>query len=373
MKIGIDARSMLGTRTGIGRYLETLLPKLAEIDRENEYLLYFDRPPDRDVIPGANFHTRVIRLPAGNNYFTWLQLRLPGALKKEKVDLFHFTFYTMPFRRLSCRAVVTMADISYETHPEWYSLKSRIAMRPFSRLAARRSDLIITTSEFSRREIADTYRVPEEKIRVTYLSPYQSFERYRNENRHTMKKRFRLGDRYILYVGSLHTRRNTARLLEAFAKVRNRGIDTQLVFVGKKEHPFENFEEDVSALGLGGSVRFLDFVEEKDLVGLYYGADIFIYPSLYEGFGLPVLEAMYCGIPVITSKTTSLPEVAGEGALLIDPLSVDAMAGAMDTLSRDRTLRARLIEKGKKRAALFTGEKLARETLDAYQTAAGGG
>jgi len=371
MKIGIDARSMLGERTGIGRYLETLLPRLAEIDCENEYILYFDRSlsKEEDPVPGPNFRTKVLDVPVANNYFTWLHFRLPYALAREKVDLFHFPFYTMPFRRPTYSAVVTMADISYQTHPEWYSLKSRIAMRPFSRLAARRADRIITTSQFSREEIAKHYGVPENRIRVIYLSPYKSFSLDRISGQGSIKKQYGLDEKYILYVGSIHTRRNTSRLLAAFSRLKKMGIGRQLVLVGRKEYPFQDLEKEIAAFNLQADVKWLNFVPEEDLVALYYGADMFVYPSLYEGFGLPVLEAMYCGVPVITSNVSALPEVAGDGALLIDPYSVDALTEAMVSLANDAPLRAQLVEKGKRQALRFSGKKMAEQTLATYMEA----
>jgi glycosyltransferase involved in cell wall biosynthesis len=374
MNIGIDVRSMFGTPTGVGRYVSNLLRHLSHLNPEQHYWLYTDCQVDAPIIPQANFHQKSLRLPFAQNYFTWNHFRLPPELLLHPVDLFHFPFYTIPIIR-NYKSIVTIHDITYEVHPEWYSWKGLVAMRPFSRYAARHADKILTDSNYSKQDLMKYYNVPEEKIVVTYLGVEEWFRPIDDQTAlDTTRAKYRItSPQMILYVGSIHTRRNIIQLLQAFQKVQQTIADVQLVLVGKQEYPYMDLQVLIHELGPTSQVILAGYLHIYDphLLALYNLADLFIYPSSYEGFGLPPIEAMACGTPVITSNNTSLPEVTGDAAILIDPLNIDEMAEAMIQVLMNQQMRQEMIAKGINQAQKFSWEQVAKETLAVYQEVLG--
>lgn len=372
MKIGIDARSMFGTPTGVGRYLANLVRQLQRIDQENTYWLYTDRHAPAAPQFSANFYHKQLTLPALNNYFTWNHLRLPPELWLHPVDLFHFPFYTMPVFR-NYRSIVTIHDITYEIHPEWYSWKGLVAMRFFSKYAARHADRILTDSQCTKRDLVTHYQIPEAKIHVIACGVEERFQPLADrEILSRIKATYQItASQVVLYVGSIHTRRNVTTLIRAFQRVCQHVPDVQLVLVGKLEYPYLDLPALMKELGVTRQVLWPGYVRDEDLPGLYNLADAFIYPSSYEGFGLPVLEAMACGTPVITANTSSLPEVVGDAAILIDPVNLGDMTDAMTQLLNNADLRQDFSARGIARARQFSWERTARETLHVYQEVGG--
>ncbi|TET43910.1 glycosyltransferase family 1 protein [candidate division TA06 bacterium] len=371
MIIGIDARSLIGKRAGVGRYLHNLLENLSGIDEENQYILYLHEEAGW-VAGRPNFSEKKINLPFLENYFTWLHLRLPPELLTHRVDVFHFPFYTMPLV-VNHRSVVTIHDITFGLHPEWFSLKGKIAQIPFCRFAARHADRIIACSKTTKNDILRMYRVSEEKIEVIYeaadpmfrvMSKRDALERARSE--------CGIKDRFFLYVGVIHLRRNVERLLKAFKLFSAKSPDYQLVLIGKVEWPYLDVKKLIEELGLDGRVIHLGYVEDSMLPLIYNSAECFVYPSLYEGFGLPVLEAMACGTPVITSDNSSLSELFADAVFLIDPYSVEQMGQAMSLLVEDTGLRDELISKGLEKVKEFSWRKTAEKTLQVYKEVAEG-
>lgn len=369
MKIGIDARSMFGTPTGVGRYLSNLLTALSRLDFENTYWLYTDRQVEKPIIAQANFFQKALTLPVAQNYFTWNHLRLPPELILRPVDVFHFPFYTMPVFR-NYKSIVTIHDITYEVHPEWYSWKGLVAMRLFSRYAAQHADTILTDSHSTKADIVRHYRVPEKTVEVISLGVEEQFRKINKEQPlQQIKARYQIRAMpIILYIGSIHTRRNVEELIRAFQIIARKHRESQLVIVGKREYPYLDVQTLIHELGLAQQVLLPGYVPDDDLPGLYNLADLFIYPSSYEGFGLPPLEAMACGTPVITSNNTSLPEVTGDAAILLDdPRNVNEIADAIEQVLRDEGLRQKMITCGLVRARQFSWEQTARKTLAVYR------
>jgi glycosyltransferase involved in cell wall biosynthesis len=368
MKIGIDARSILGTPTGVGRYLSNLLDQFRSLDTRNTYILYIDRPCATPLIDQENFQQKTLTLPVAQNYFTWNHFRLPPEIWRHPVDLFHFPFYTMPVIR-TYRSIVSIHDITYEVHPEWYSWKGRLAMRAFSKFAARQADIILTCSLNTKHDLMEHYGISEKKIIVTYYGVEARFRPLDDQvTLANLRKRYSITARQVvLYVGSIHTRRNVEQLIRAFQSVSHNTSNVQLLIVGKREYPYLDIETLIDELDLGDLVLLPGYVRDDDLPGLYNLADVCIYPSSYEGFGFPVLEAMACGTPVITSNTSSLPEVSGDAALLIDPLNIAEMADALSQLLHNSDLRRQCIERGLERARFFSWEHTARQTLEVYR------
>lgn len=371
MKIGIDVRSMYGTPAGVGRITYNILTAMAQLEQPHEYWLYTDCPVKVPIIQHPYFHHKTLTLPFMQNYFTWNHFRLPPELLRHPVDLFHFPFYTIPLIR-NYKSVVTIHDITYEIHPEWFSRKSLIATRFFSRYAATHADKVLTDSYYSKQDLITYYRIPAHKIVVAYPAVEQTFRKIDDDDllEHT-KSRFGItASQVVLYVGSIHTRRNIEQLIRAFHTVSQKLSDVQLVLVGKNEYPYLDVPGLVRELGLQQKVIPAGYVHFQDgaLLALYNLADLFIYPSSYEGFGIPPLEALACETPVITVNKTSLPEVVGDAALFVDPLNIEEEAEAMRQVLTNDTLRREMIVKGLAQARKFSWKKTAQEILQVYQS-----
>lgn len=370
MKIGIDVRSMFGTPAGVGRITYNLLTHMSKLDQENEYWLYADCEVDPPIIQQPNFHQKSLTLPFAQNYFTWNHFRLPPELLRHPVDLFHFPFYTIPLIR-NYKSVVTIHDITYEIHPEWFSRKGLIATRYFSKYAAKHADKVFTDSYYSKQDLITYYGVPENKVVVAYPAVEEWFKRVDDSDLfERTKARFQItAAQVILYVGSIHTRRNIEQLIRAFHRLCQNMSDVQLVLVGRNEYPYLDVPGLINELELHNRVISAGYIHFHDeaLLALYNIADLFMYPSSYEGFGIPPLEALACETPVITVNKTSVPEVVGEAAVFVDPLNIEEEADAMYQVLNDEVLQRDMIMKGIAQADKFSWEHTARRTLQTYQ------
>ena len=371
MRIGIDAHSV-GTKLGGNEsYAVNLIEALAQIDSVNHYTIYVTTSEARDRFTDrwSNFkvrstlpHTPLIRIP----------LTLSAELRKRPVDVLHVQFTAPPF--CPCPVVVSIHDLSFEHLPETFKRRSRTQLRLTVRHSARRATRILSLSEHTRRDIIETYRIDAEKVSAIPLAAAEHFGPV-NDNRELQRVRHNYGiaGDYILCVGSIQPRKNLARLVKAYASLRgDSSADTlpKLVLVGKCAWLYDETLRTLDELGVRDSVILTGYVPESDLPALYSSALCFVYPSYFEGFGLPPLEAMKCGAPVIVGNRTSLPEVVGDAGLTVDPFDVDAIAGAIRKLMNDSTLRATLSQKGHERASAFTWRDTARQTLRIYQEVA---
>jgi glycosyltransferase involved in cell wall biosynthesis len=295
---------------------------------------------------------------------------LPLALWRERIDLLHAEMIAPLLT--PARIVVTVYDLSYEHYPAFFATGVAAAFRQFVPRTVRRAAVVLTLSEFSRQEIVRCYDVPPEKVVVTLCAADPMFRPLKDEARlAAVRARYGTGDRFILCVGDLQPRKNLKRLIAAYVRLRQAdAMRPKLVVVGRKVWLYDDIFAAARASGYADELIFTGYVPDEDLVMLYNAADVFVYPSLYEGFGLPPLEAMTCGTPVITSNTSSLPEVVGDAALTVDPVDVEALARAMATVLADTDLRARLSACGRQRAAAFSWEAAARTILRAYHMVA---
>ena len=368
--IGVDGRSLAGRPTGVGRYLANLLRSLAPLEPGLRFRLYVPgKPPD---LPGT-IEPRTLRMPPGplDNVFTWNHLRIPMHLMRDRVDLLHCPFYTMPMF-CPAPAVVTIHDITFDLHPEWYTRRARFSFGRFAAFSARRARHVLTVSECSRRDIIRTYGVRPDRVTAVPLAPAPEFVPVTDPERlAAVGARYDLPGPYILHVGSITPRRNIDRLLDAFAVLRREARDMSLLLAGSIEPPAPPVDVAVRRRGLGDAVRVAGYVDSADLPALYSGATAVACPSLYEGFGLPVLEAMACGAPVLASSTSCFPEVVGDAGMMVDPEDTDAIARGLIGLVSDRDLRGRLRRAGIERASRFTWERTARGTLEVYRRALG--
>lgn len=369
LRIGIDARELEGGRGGVGRYLMNLLREWADMAPENHYALFFmQNMPDDPILKRKCFSRSLLLLPEFlRRNIIWEQIYLPIFLKKERLDLFFSPSYTIPFF-IRDRAIVTIHDISYEVNPKWFPFRESLIRRLFTRLSIKRAEAIITVSEFSKKEIMKIYGVGDQKIKVIYEAPETIFSSIPDENGiETIKKRYDTGERFLLYVGSILNRRPVEILIKAFSRVLKESGELKLVIVGEnRTSPKKDFDGLSESLGISNSVIHLDYVSDTELALLYRAAQIFIYPSLYEGFGLPVLEAMASGTPVIVTNVTSLPEVVGDSGILIDNINENEMAEAIMKFIRDKSLRNVYSQRGKKRAEEFSWHRSARMHLDLF-------
>lgn len=369
MRIGLDARFLAQPGSGVNRYLVNLLHWLPRLAPQHHYFLYWsvaDRVPDASWPP--LFQARPIVGPASLYSFS------PGlrrALRQDQLDVFHATAYTLPWRA-PCPTVLTLHDLTFEVQPAWYGGALGRLFRLYIRHSAARADRVLADSEATRRDILHYYRLPPERVVTIHLGGAEPafVPRDRDAARQAIRALTGIEPPYLLYVGGLHERKNIPRLIEAFGRARQaRAFSHQLLLTGPGSAAQRAALSQLAAShGLAGRVHLLPPVSEADLPTFYAAADAFIYPSLYEGFGLPTLEAMACGTPVITSRSSSLAEVVGTAGVLADPTDTEALAGAIASLLTDVALRTDLAARGLERARHFSWETCARETLAAYDS-----
>ena len=301
----------------------------------------------------------------------WEQARLPMRLRALGVDLLHSTHHTLPLAPMRAARVVTVHDVTFFRIPERYPPVRRAYMRLSTRFAAAVADAVIVPSQAVRDDAVRALRLTPEKVQVVYEAPASRFAPIDRGRALAVLGKHDVETPYILSVGSLEPGKNRARLIRALHALRRDGLRQQLVVIGQ---PAWRFEEDfalVEELGMTDAVRFLGYVADDELPAFYAGATVFAFPSLYEGFGLPVIEAMACGAPVLTSSTGATAEVAGDAALLVNPHSVDQICDGLRRLIADAGLRDDLHSRGIARAAEFSWTRAAEETHEVYDRATG--
>jgi glycosyltransferase involved in cell wall biosynthesis len=352
VRIAIDARKLRDY--GIGTYIRNLLRHLARLDTHNEYVILCREEDCASTAElGENFRPIAERsLP----YSVREQLAVPLDLRREKVDLFHAPHYVLP-PLTPCRSVVTIHDCIHLRFPQY--LPSRLGYayaRSSLWVAAHRSARILTVSEASKRDILEYFSVPESKITVIYNAIDERFSEQPNADEvMRVRERYQLNDPFILYAGNIKPHKNLERVIEAFHMIRRGELEhVKLLIIGDEISKYAALRRTVHRYKLHKHVRFFGFVPDATLAILYRLASLFVFPSLYEGFGLPPLEAMASGTPVITSNVSSLPEVVGDAAMLIDPYEPDAIAGAIRRVMLDDRLRDDMRERGLARAREFS-------------------
>ena len=377
MIIGIDTRFALKNRRGIGNYTLNLVQSLAKIDQENQYFLYTDKPDSENILPkSANIKIKPL-VPA--NYLLWEQLILPRQAIRDGVDILHCTANTSPlFLTKSIKLIVSILDVMYLKDatllPKSTVLYQRLGKIYRSVIVSRsisNINKIITISDFSKSDILYHFSsLQTNSIITTYLAADAAFSILDSEYASKIiKNSFNLAGKYLLTLGGTDPRKNTKLVIRAFSKLKQtKNIDQKLVIVGIPNWKQSEFYDLVYLLQCENDVIFTDYVTQEELVCLYNCATLFIYPSLYEGFGIPPLESMACGTPVITSNTTSIPEIVGDAALQIDPNSQEELEVAVYKLLVDHSLRDNLVQRGLVRAKQFSWRRMAEETLDIYKS-----
>lgn len=371
MIIGIDGNEAnVEKRVGISEYAFQLLRQFAESRNQNlEFRIYLKDEPNEDLPKETKgWHYRVLK--PGK---LWTQWRLPLDLflHNPRPDVFFSPTHYAP-RFSPVPTVVSVMDLSYLYFPEMFNKSDLLQLRNWTAYSVKKACKIFTISNSSKNDIMKEYKINSDRVVVTHLGIKESVTLTPHiYSMNELKGKYGLSDNFILFVGTLQPRKNIKRLIEAFAKVK--GIkDLELVIVGRKGWLYEEILEAPKELGIEERVKFLENVEDDELPLFYKNALCFVLPSLYEGFGLPVLEAMKQSCPVITSNISSLPEAGGDAALYVDPEDVDDIAKKITELVSSEKLRKELIEKGKAQVKKFSWEKTARETLEILEQVAGG-
>jgi glycosyltransferase involved in cell wall biosynthesis len=358
---------------GIGRITRELLGALAAVDGENHYRLIYATPPGAPAQPlpplGPNFRLRA--LPFDDLWFArlWHRARLPLPVDwlTGAIDLFHAPDFTLPPTLRRTRTLLTVHDVSYVRDPDSALPVLRAYLNQVVPRSVARADHVLADSAATRDDLIDIYNTPREKISVLYSGVNPAFQPVRDPARlAAVRDRYRLGSGpFVLGLGTIQPRKNFARLIQALARQPER--DLKLVIAGGKGWLYDSIFAEVERSRLQDRVIFPGFVADEDLPALYSAARVYAYPSTYEGFGLPLLEAYACGTPVVTSTAACLPEVAGDAALLVSPTDVDALAVALHQAATDDALRTRLIARGFERVKGFTWARAAQQLLETYR------
>jgi len=367
MLIGIDAsRAAYPQRTGTENYSLFLIRALLAQDTENHYRLYFSFPPKPGLFPAApNAEIRTIPFPR-----LWTHARLSWEMAKRPPDVLFVPAHVLPLVHPR-HCVVSVHDLGYLHYPQAHTRWGRWYLHWSTGHNARTASHIIADSQATKRDLTRNAQVPPGRITVVYPGHDPSFAPVREPARlNAVRERFGIPGRYALYVGTLQPRKNLGRLMGACAMLAREGDQVHLVIAGKKGWLHRSLFEHTRLLGLEQRVHFTGYVPQQELPALISGAAVFVLPSLYEGFGLPVLEAMACGTPVVCSNVSSLPEVAGDAAVLVNPLDTAGLARAIHRVMTDKDLRRDLAQKGLERVKGFSWEKAARQVSTILLSAA---
>lgn len=368
--IGIDYTPAYEQGAGIGRYVRELIAALATIDTSTEYRLFVAGASALPTPPATNFHWKATRLSPKWTARMWYRARLPLPINlwTGRVGLFHATDFVLPPTLPTTRTLLTVHDLSFVRAPESASPRLRAYLDRVVPRSVRRADQVLADSQATKDDLIALYGTPADKITVLLSGVSDHFTPVRDPAQLTaVRARYKIGDApYILAVGTVQPRKNYERLIHALATLPAEFDAVRLVIVGGRGWLQAPIYEAVESLKMADRVVFAGFAADADLPTLYSGARVVAYPSLYEGFGLPILEAMRCGVPVLTSDTSSLREVASTAALLIDPYSIEAIRDGLIRLLRNESLRTTLIAAGVAQAQPFTWERAARQLRQVY-------
>jgi glycosyltransferase involved in cell wall biosynthesis len=363
VRIGIDARLVYYHQAGIGQYILRLTQALAAIDRTNDFVLFKSRKDTTPIVNQSNFKTEQLWTPSHHRFE---RIAMSAELSIFPLDVLHSPDFIPPqYARFP--TVITVHDLAFLLYPRFLTHDSARYYGQVD-LAAKQASHIIAVSESTKRDTVRLLGVPESKITVISEAAHPLFTPVNNPTTlDHVRAKYNLPNDFILFVGTIEPRKNLPTLLRAFKRLRdNYKSKTVLAIAGNRGWLAEEVDQVLDQLKLGDAVRFLGGVPNEELVYLYNAAKLFVFPSFYEGFGLPPLEAMACGTPVVVSKISSLPEVVGDAAMLVNPEDLEEITVAMWRVLSDENLRAEMRSKGLKRAAKFSWERAARETLKVY-------
>lgn len=360
MKIGIDAREIQDKMTGIGRYLTGFLKHISA--SPHEYFLYYSQVPQNKL----NYPKTQVRILKGKQ-FAWDHILLPKALAKDHIDLFFSPYYKRPWF-LKCKSIITVHDIN-PLFIRSYSLFYRHYFKTILRRSLSCADYVMVVSHYVKGELIELFNADPEKIIVNYNALDKSFITANGDAFESrVLEKYKIKSDYILYLGNLMPHKNVSLLIKAYSGLPDGLKDKyKLVIAGGRNWTYQRQLELSREVGLENSIIFAGFIDDEDLASIYRRASLFVFPSFREGFGFPPLEAMASGVPVITSNTTSLPEVVADAGILANPYDVLGFTKAMENVLTDEQSRKQLIERGIERAKEFSTEKMAKNLLDVFE------
>ncbi len=369
--IAIDYTPAYEQDGGIGRYVRELVNALAQVDSQTSYRLFIARAASSRLPspPASNFLWSPLSLSPRWLARIWHRARLPIPVElfTGSVDLFHAMDFVLPPTRSKTRTLLTVHDLSFVRVPEATSPRLKAYLDRVVPNSVLRADHVLADSQSTKNDLVSLYDTPPNKVSVLASGVDPSFRRVDSHVSMTMRRKYRLEQPFIFSVGTVQPRKNYGRLIQALAQLRQKDYALDLVVAGGKGWLDDPIYEIVHRTGMEQHVHFIGFVDDRDLPALYSAAECLAFPSLYEGFGFPVLEAMACGTPVITSDVSSLPEVAGDAALLVDPYDSEAIAHAIASIVDDTALRSQLVEKGNKQVGRFSWVESARKLHQIYR------
>jgi glycosyltransferase involved in cell wall biosynthesis len=336
MRIGIDARLLSGNMTGISRYLWNVLKYIPEFDKKNKYFLYLQD----EVVLKNSFYNYVnvpkSKLPKQVYSHYWLNFVLPKSLEKNKIDLFFTPYILVPVKKSLRKNVIVIHDVMTKACPQFFTAYYKKYMSVIVPQSIKRADAIVTVSQSAKNDIVKFYDVHPDKITVTHIWTDEKYKplQLNEEEKEFVRKKYNLPDKFILYVGAIEERKNILGILKIADILKSRDVDMRIVLVGNKGFGFDRFEDEI--IKRKDRVLLIDYVPEQDLPFIYNLAKIFLFPSFYEGFGLPPLEAMKCGLPVLAGKNSSLIEVVVDGGLMFDSEDYDSFASSVIELLQDK-------------------------------------
>ena len=369
MRIGIDATALPPQPTGAGNYIINLIRSLNTLDSGDEFVVFVQQSRQHlfDLPPSSRLHWQVVPDKHPARRLVWEQIIFPGLVGQANLDLLHSLHYTRPYR-LPCPSVVTFHDMTFFLYPHMHTLTKRVFFANTIRVSARRADALIADSESTRQDAIRLLGIPPGKISAIPLGVDEVFHPVHDVNLLAdVRQRYNLPEQFILFVGVVEPRKNLSLLLKSYKTLVSEDITHPLVIAGRFGWMYNDLLRQIDALGLKDKIQFTGYIPQTDLPIVYNLADVFVYPSIYEGFGLPPLEAMACGTPVITTAISSMPEHVGDAGILIPAEDEWALSRAIHTVLTDRRLREQLSLKGSKQAANFTWKRTARETLQVYR------
>ena len=362
MRIGVNTRLLLkGKLEGIGWFTYQTLQKIVTQHPEHQFVFFFDRPYDPSFIFADNV-TPVVLHPQARHpvlFYLWFEWSLPAALRRHKIDLFLSTdsYLSLSTKVPTCLVV---HDLAFEHYPEHYVLSHRLYWRHYSPLFAKKARRIATVSTFSKQDVVEKYKIAPEHIDVVYNGAHEEYQPLSYTERQQVKEKYADGCEYFVFAGAIHPRKNILNLLKAFVMFKkHQRSNMKLVIVGRPAWKYDEVNEMKETMPYKEDVKWVGYMNIDELSAVMAGAYALVYASLFEGFGIPILEALQCDVPAIVSNTSSMPEVAGDAALLVDPNDPGDIAEKMHMLYKDEALRAQLVARARVQVQKFGWQQTA--------------
>ena len=370
MRIGVNTRLLIkGKIDGIAWFSHEILKRMVAAHPEHEFVFFFDRPCPQEFIFAPNVRPVIVRPPARHPFlwFLFFEIGMRRALKREKIDVF-FSPDGWLCLGSKVKTLLVIHDLNFVHYPQFSPFWSRWYYRIFFPRFARKAVKIGTVSQFSKNDIAQCYNIDLDKICVAYNGVAENFHEISESRKTTVREKITQGIPYFVFVGTASKRKNVARILLAFEAFCQAGHRAKLVFAGRKKYWDGEMNAVYQNMQFQNDVVFTGYLSAKDMNEVLSSALALLYPSVFEGFGIPIIEAFTCGVPVITSDTSSMPEVGGDAVMLVNPFSVEEITTAMQTVFQDENLHKELIFKGKKQLQLFSWDKSATDLWKEIET-----